>query len=157
MAVINTCSWTPNPVLDSLFDMHINAAIFHPFVREFEGVWLAKATPAVSKRPPVQFVDGIKAFNMSEGYAEGFGSGAREHVQNWWDECRVRAENTLPIVRRMDYTLSSAIAQRYHLRPDTKAYAAFSPAHIAGNVARLYRPVRTAAASFQELWGTDDP
>lgn len=105
--------------------MNLDAAIHYPFVREFEEYWFNKATPASLRRPPLQFVAVLKALNMSEPYAANVGCGAREHMQNWWDECRVRAGDGNLFVHLMNHADSSEIAQRHNLMSDAKAYAAF--------------------------------
>ena len=112
--------------------MAVDTAIHHPFIKEIERVWSAVASPAALQRAPVSFDPTIKAFNMSESYATSFGSGAREQIQNWWDECRVRAGKAQCIIRCMDHATSSEIAHRHHLKADAKTYAAFDQTRLLG-------------------------
>lgn len=112
--------------------MDAGSAIHHAFVKEIEQIWSDRATPVVLQRVPVYFMATTKPFNMSESYARFFGFGAREHVQNWMDECRVRAGTGELIVHSMEDALLSDIVQRHQPLADAKAYAAFDEDRLLG-------------------------
>ena len=112
--------------------MDAGATIHHAFVRDIERIWFDRATPAALQRALVHFIATTKPFNMSESYARLFGFGAREHVQNWMDECRVRAGTGELTVHSMEDALLSDIAQRHPSLADAKAYAAFDEDRLLG-------------------------
>lgn len=60
-----------------------------PFVAEVEAQLFQYYPAATLQRNLIYMEPTVKAFNMSASYANSFGSGAREQVQNWFDQCRV--------------------------------------------------------------------
>ena len=86
------------------------------------------------QRDHVKFEAVVKAFNMSASYATSFGSGAREHIQNWWDQCRVTVEDRQPVIHNMSPAALCNLAQKHQLQPDVKAYAAVGQGHLLGIV-----------------------
>ena len=78
----------------------------------------------------VRFEPTVKPFNMSASYAKSFGSGARELIQNWWDECRVTIPDRQPAINRISPAILAEIAGRHHMLTDAKAYAA----HVQGRL-----------------------
>ena len=75
------------------------AGILHlPFVREVEAFLLTQCPAAKLQRDRVFMNATTKAFNMSASYSTSCGSGAREQVQNWFDQCRVTVPDRTPKV-----------------------------------------------------------
>ena len=100
-----------------------SATMGSSFFEEVESLCFRNLGPAAAlRRERVKFMAAVKAFNMSASYATSFGSGARELVQNWWDECRVADRR--PAIQQVDSAILAEIAGRHQLRPDAKAYLA---------------------------------
>ena len=107
----------------------------YPIVQEVEAVWSDNVGPATELQGNrVRFEPTVKAFNMSASYATSFGSGARELIQNWWDQCRVMLPDRQPVVRAMESSVLSEIAQRCQLRANAKSYAAFGQGKMLGMI-----------------------
>ena len=100
-----------------------SATMGSPFFEEVESLCFRNLGPAAAlRRERASFVATVKAFNMSASYATSFGSGAREHIQNWWDECR--AADRRPAIQQVDSAVLAGIAGRHQLRPDARAFVA---------------------------------
>ena len=100
-----------------------NRSIRSPFFQEVESVCFQKHGPAARlQRERILFPATKKAFNMSASYATSFGSGAGEHVQNWWDQCRVMVANRQPEILAIDSATLAEIAGQHGMMPDAKAY-----------------------------------
>ena len=89
--------------------------------------------PAQLQLQRVVFEPTVKALNMSAPYAKSFGSGAREQIQNWWDQCRVTVADRQPLIHRME-TIELAELARQHELLDVKAYAAYGQGQLLGLV-----------------------
>ena len=112
-----------------------SAGICSPLFQEVEKEWLSTKGPAVPmRRERVIFEATSKAFNMSAAYATTFGSGAGEHIQNWWDECRVKVTDRRPSVCELGLAESAAIAQRYKLTSGVQTFAACHEGSVLGIV-----------------------
>ena len=69
---------------------------------------------------------------MSASYATSFGSGAREQVQNWWDQCRVMVTDRQPAIHRLNPVSVAEMTQRYDVPKYAKAYAACGQGRLLG-------------------------
>ena len=109
------------------------AAVRSPFVREIESVRVQNLAPAANlQRERVRFEATRKAFNMSASYPTSSRSRAREHIQNWWDQCRVMVADRQPSIHCLDSAVLAAIAQRNELLANAKAYAACGRGRLLG-------------------------
>ena len=62
-----------------------------------------------------------KSINMSDTYASSFGSGAVEHIQNWFDQCRKLDRNTStrqPLVLEYDSEQFADLVTVHRLKPN---------------------------------------
>ena len=106
------------------------AAMCSPFIEEFESYCVQNIGPTARlQRERVKFEATVKAFNMSASYATTFGSGAKEQIQNWWDQCRVTVADRQPAIHRID---AAVLAGPRHLLYDVKAYAAHGQGALLG-------------------------
>ena len=102
-------------------------------LQEVEDIFVQTLAPIASlQRERMRFDATRKAFNMSASYATSFGSGAREQIQNWWDQCRVMVPDRQPATHDLDSAVSVAVDQRHELREDAKAYAACGQGRFLG-------------------------
>ena len=102
-------------------------------LREVESMCFRDIAPAANLQGElVRFEATRKAFNMSASYAMSFGSGAREQVQNWWDECRVMVADRRPAIHHLDPAIVAEIAQRHDVLKYATAYAACGQGRLLG-------------------------
>ncbi len=103
------------------------------FFREIEDAWFQNVAPAADlQRERVQMQATVKAFNMSASYATSFGSGAREQVQNWWDQCRVSVPDRQPTVVEGESAILSEVALRHSFKPGVQNFAAVGQGRLLG-------------------------
>lgn len=110
------------------------AAMRLPLLQDIEHECLRRY-PAVrlDRCDRVRFEATRKALNMSALYATSCGSGAREQVQNWCDQCRVAVADRQPDVDRLDSAVLAEIAQRHSVElADAKAYFAYGQEQLLG-------------------------
>ena len=105
-----------------------------PFVREVEAFLLTHCPAAKLQRDRVFMTPTIKAFNMSASYATLFGSGAREQVQNWFDQCRVTVPDRNPKVAEVTLEVTAFLGNvnARHNILDFKLYVATGERRLLG-------------------------
>ena len=82
---------------------------------------------AVANRIPGSSGKFMISLNISDGYALAFSTGAREHLQNWFDQCMLGAESRQPRVLQYASSAFAAVAEKMGLRSDIIVYAAVNP------------------------------
>ena len=105
---------------------HIDCKLY----MDFEERVLA-STPPLLSQSKVPLVDRhvSKSMNMSDSCASSFGSGAVEHIQNWFDQCRkLNCTSTTwdrqPLVVEYDSEQFADLAKAYRLKEGIQVFAA---------------------------------
>ena len=97
--------------------------------RPAEAIALDIAEPAVLQNRKVSSPrKACKSFNMSGEYASDSGSGAREHVQNWFDQCRSAVDTRQPKLITFEGAALASVTEQVGVLPGLKLYVAVSPA-----------------------------
>lgn len=102
-----------------------------PFVHDIEAALFARAPAAKLQGKPVYMEATVKAFNMSASYATSFGCGAREQIQNWFDQCRVTVSDRSPDFVQVEPAVYSETLLRYKIR-EAKLYVGTGEQQILG-------------------------